>query len=64
MSYTFVSFLQCTLKLGNVTNLKALFHTMCQSRQIFPTCPCQKLKKKKHGKIYLTLLTVELPVAQ
>ena len=50
MSYTFVSFLQCTLKLGNVTNLKALFHTLCQSRQIFPTCPCQKLKKKKTWK--------------
>ena len=48
MSYIFVSFQQITFKLGNFTNLKALFSVVSTD---FPFFPCQKLKKNRE-KVY------------
>ena len=42
--YIFVSFQQVTFKLGNFTNLKALFSVVSTD---FPFFPCQKLRKNR-----------------
>ena len=48
MSYIFVSFQQITFKLGNFTNLKALFSVVSTD---FPFFPRQKFRKNRE-KVY------------